>query len=186
MEASVIQVYNSKGMSARAFGLAAARITDDNHPVVVYADLVGVKTQVESIWASIVSGQNVITKGEYVREVTWQGCRELTYQRTAVRPLPHYWHVITTMLPNHNMPYGTATSALGTSKEDQLFRLLRDHSVYPVLPAWRHTLFEAGKEHALIQEAEVQGDLTWCYIVSLEGWDTAFESLAASHSLAIH
>ena len=181
----MITVYNTKGMSSYCYGIAAARLTDDNHPTIIYADLVGVKTQTEGIWASIVAGQNIIFKENYYREVTWQGSREYTYQRTSSRPVPHYWHSVTVMIPNHNVPYGTVVSSLPMTKEDQLYRLLRDHSVYPALDAWQYTLFKAGLEHALIQEAQVHGDLEWAYVVSLEGWDAAFTALAESRSLVI-
>ena len=182
----MIEIFNTKGMGTKAIGLAAANITDDNHPVIVYADMIGVKTQTEAIWASIVAGQNIEFKGEYDWEKTvWQGGRNLTYQRTSVRPVEHYWHSVTVMVPNHDIPWGTIVSSLGMVKEEQLYRLLRDHSVYPALDNWQYTLFEAGLEHALIREAQVKGKLDWCYIVSLEGWDDVFKKLAADHSLVI-
>lgn len=182
----MIDIFNSKGMSTKAIAIAAARVSDGNHPQIIYADLLGVKTQTDAIWASIVSGQNIEFKEEYSYEkITWQGAREFTYQRTAVRPVPHYWHTVTVMVPNHDVPFGTIVSSLPMVKEEQLYRLLRDHSVYPAVDSWQYTLFEAGMANALIQQAEVKGDIDWCYSVSLEGWDPVFEDLARDHALVI-
>lgn len=173
----MIRIKNNKGMMAQ---VGAAATTEEHR--IAFLSIVGAQTAVKAIWASVVSRRSPLRIGHDYRAV--YGDRDVEYLvlKQGLAPGLHHWVMYPE--PNPAAPYLLLVPLNGTSAEQQLVRLLNQHSLWPVRAEWEKILWDEGRQARLVQKLEVQGDrLPWAYAVSTIGWDDVIDEAAKAGSL---
>ncbi|MCP4643656.1 MAG: hypothetical protein GY851_24630 [bacterium] len=176
----MLTIKNRKGM---AVGITSAAVTPDER--IAFLSIVGAQTAVKALWASVLNRRAALHISG--RSNSYYGDDNVEYVTLKQSPAPGVHHWVMFPEPGPSAPY-LLLVPLGMSREEQLVKLLNQHTLWPVKDEWGSVLWEQGitagdDDVCLIRELEVHGNLDWAYAVSTIGWDDVIDQAARQGSL---
>jgi len=165
---------------------------DENTKALVYLGVVGYKTSIESLKATIGQGKPVSLHVPMEQLETLQPFGKYL---KVIKPMPeyesHHCLIITSQAvegnwePDNNEIY-IAQFASEKSIKDQIIDRLNEALVIPLLQEWSETIWNTGIDYGFIEEIKTGGDCLRCVKVKIkEDWQGLAEKLISSEAIAI-
>jgi hypothetical protein len=178
-----MKIKNRQGMEA----VLTAAVTTDEARTIVFASIVGAQTAVKALWASILNRRTALHISG--RRDYCFGDGDVEYVTIKQSPAPGVHHWVMYPEPGPEALFLLLVPLQGMSEEEQLVRLLNQHTLWPVKDEWASELWERGVAvddtgARLIRELTVHGDLEWAYAVATIGWDDVIDRAAKDGRLA--
>lgn len=175
-------VKNKQDMAAHLLGWAALKHRDYWEPWRLLAlDIAGANTEIKAIVGTVRRGSPLYL-GDARKWVHTD--KEVAYKKWEGLAAPRIEHAFFLPDPGPESVEYVACSKFFPS-EDQFIKYLDVHSVYVVLPQWKHTLFEAGQKERLIQALECGGSIEWAFAIQTSGWDELIDRLVKAGELEV-
>jgi hypothetical protein len=165
---------------------------DENNKALVYLGVVGYKTSIESLKATIGQGKPVSLRVPMEQLETLQPFGKYL---KVIKPMSeyesHHCLIITSQAvegnwePDINEIY-IAQFTYDKSIKDQIIDRLNEALVIPFLQEWAETIWNAGIDSGFIEEIKTGGDCLRCVKVKIkEDWQGLVEKLITSEAIAI-
>ena len=182
----MVKIKNRKGMEV---GATSVVVTSDKK--IAFVSIVGAQTAVKAIWASVLNRRTLLhVSGS--RDY-YYGDDDVEYVTLKQSPAPGVHHWVMYPEPGPSAPF-LLLIPLGMSKEEQLVKMLNQHTLWPVKDEWAKVLWEQGtttvidgddtEGTCLIRKLKVHGNLEWAYAVSTIGWDDVIGQEACNGNLS--
>jgi hypothetical protein len=165
---------------------------DENTKALVYLGVVGYKTSIESLKATIGQGKPVSLR---VPMEQLETLLPFGKYLKVIKPMPeyesHHCLIINSQMvegnwePDNNEIY-IAQFDYEKSIKDQIVNRLNEALVIPFLQEWAETIWNAGIDYGFIEEIKTGGDCLRCVKVKIkENWQELVEKLITSESIVI-